>query len=85
MESVDAATGGVAGKRLRQLRKDTASFVSSVESELGLSEGTEATLTQLLRERGHSDAGSGKQTTVAPLKVDRFAEMVAILRADQAT
>ena len=85
MDSVDAATGGVAGKRLRQLRTDTASFVSSVESELGLSEGTEATLTQLLRERGHSDAGSGKQTTVAPLKVDRFAEMVAILRADQAT
>ena len=79
IQSADAATGGnltATRKAIHEGIVDTVQIVQAVGSELGLTE----------TQRGKdSAAGALLREAIAPLRVDRYAEMVQALRADQAT
>lgn len=79
IRSADSATGGnltATRKVIREGIVDTVQIVQAVGSELGLTE---------TQSGNDSAAGALLREAIAPLRVDRYAEMVRALRADQAT
>ena len=74
MASVDAATGGQLKKTLAEGTSDLVQVVQAVGTELGLSQSG-----------GEPEAGDLLREAIAPLRVDRYGEMVRGLREDQAT
>eukprot|EP01043_Picozoa_sp_COSAG02_P042970 COSAG02_NODE_3701_length_6363_cov_4.841475_2_plen_474_part_00 len=80
IQSADAVTGGNITATRQAIKEgivDTVQIVQAVGSELGLTEADDA---------GDTDpAGALLREAIAPLRVDRYGEMVRALRADQAT
>ncbi len=80
IQSADAVTGGNITATRQAIREgivDTVQIVQAVGSELGLAEAGDAADTD--------PAGALLREAIAPLRVDRYGEMVRALRADQAT